>query len=480
MFRIAFALFLPLLNPSLFAAPPPSTGKLTQCHIPGVDEEARCGRHEVYEDRFARKGKKIALNIIVLPAKGPTVAPDPLVFLAGGGVAPATRYAGYFSRSFPELRRERDIVLVDQRGTGGSNALQCELSTDPTSADYRNEERFVAAVRRCRTAVEQKADLRFYTTPIAMDDLNEVREWLGYPLIDLYGVSYGTSAAMAYVRQHGDHVRTVTLQGVVPLDVPMWLEVPRSSQQALEQVFAACAAQRECHAAFPDLDREFTSLMKRLAETPVSVKTKSESGKEAEVTIDSEVLRDVVSRMLFGADRVHDLPLLIHLANQGDYGLLASKAASRGASEIPPGVYLSIVCSESIPQFNPAELPAASAGTFMGSFRVERDLAACREWVRGWLPPKFHTAVKSDVPALLMNGALDHLTPPRYGKHVAQTLRNARHVVLPDRGHNDVDPCVNTIIEQFIAAGKSSGIDTSCLEKSSPLSFALKRADLAN
>jgi pimeloyl-ACP methyl ester carboxylesterase len=162
---------------------------------------------------------------------------------------------------------------------------------------------------------------------------------------------------------------------------------------------------------------------------PVSVKTKSESGKDTEVTIDAEVLRDVVSRMLFGAERVHDLPLLIHLANQKDYGPLASKAASRGASEIPPGIYLSIVCSELIPQFNPSALPAASAGTFMGNFRVGRDITACREWVRGWLPQKFHTAVKSDVPALLMNGALDHLTPPRYGKHVAQTLRNARHLV---------------------------------------------------
>jgi pimeloyl-ACP methyl ester carboxylesterase len=251
----------------------------------------------------------------------------------------------------------------------------------------------------------------------------------------------------------------------------MWLEVPRSSQEALERVFAACAQQRECHAAFPDLEQEFTSLMTRLAKKPVSVKG---------VTIDAEVLRDVVSRMLFGADRIHDLPLLVHLASQGDYDLLASKAASRGKSEIPPGIYLSIVCSELIPQFSAGSLPAASAGTFMGDFRVGRDITACRHWVRGWLPPKFHSAVKSDVPALVMNGSLDHLTPPRYGEHVAQSLPNARHVVLPQRGHNDVDPCVNTIIEDFIAAGKSSDLDTSCLGKTDPLSFALTRADLAD
>ena len=204
-------------------------GKLKPCHVPGVDEEVHCGRYEVYENRGARKGRKIGLNIVVLPARGPKVAADPLVFLAGGGVAPATRYAGFLSEAYPNLRRQRDILLVDQRGTGGSNPLECDLTTDPASAEYRDEGRFLAAVRRCRRELEQKADLRYYTTPIAMDDLDEVRRWLGYPRFNLFGVSYGTTAAMVYLRQHPEHVRTVALQGVIPLDVPMWLEAPRSS-----------------------------------------------------------------------------------------------------------------------------------------------------------------------------------------------------------------------------------------------------------
>jgi pimeloyl-ACP methyl ester carboxylesterase len=181
---------------------------------------------------------------------------------------------------------------------------------------------------------------------------------------------------------------------------------------------------------------------------------------------------------LYSASRIHDLPLLVHLAHQGDYQPLAAKLAVRGESGIPKGIYLSIVCSEVIPQFDPGALPAATAGTFMGGLRVGRDVSACREWVRGWLPPGFWTPVKSDVPVLVMNGALDHLTPPRYGERVAQSLAHARRLVLPQRGHNDTDPCVNGMIESFMIAGSLAELDTSCLAKTEDLSFALKREDL--
>src|SRR6059036_1903456 len=146
--RVLAAVLLLPLNLGVLAAGSKTpgrsvAGKLELCHVPGVDEEVRCGRYEVYENRAARKGRKIGLNIVVLPAKGPDVAADPLVFLAGGGVAPATRYAVFLSESYANLRRQRDILLVDQRGTGGSNPLDCDLSTDPMSAEYRDEVRFM-------------------------------------------------------------------------------------------------------------------------------------------------------------------------------------------------------------------------------------------------------------------------------------------------------------------------------------------------
>jgi len=457
------------------------TSKLKTCHVPNVDEEVLCGSYEVFENRAAGTGRKISLNIVVLPAKSSDIQPDPLVFLAGGGVAPATSYAGYFSKAFSDLRQHRDILLIDQRGTGKSNPLECDLSTDPANAEYRDESRFVEAVQRCRATLESKADLQYYTTPFAMDDLDEIREWLGYPRFNLYGASYGTGASVVYVRQHPDHVRTISLQGVMPLDVPVWLEYPKSSQQELNHVFNTCAEQKACHDAFPNLAQEFNTVMKRLADKPVHAKVKdSESSEEVEVPIDAEILGLFVSRVLYSAERIHDLPLMIHLAYRGDYQPLAQKLAVKPDNSIPKGVYLSIVCNEEISKFNPADLPAASAGTFLGSFRISREVLGCEQWPQGWLPKDYRIPVKSDVPALVMNGSLDHVTPPRYGEHVARSLSNSKHLILPNRGHNDTDPCVAGIVQSFISAGNLKDLDTSCLTKTEDLSFAIRVEDLEN
>jgi pimeloyl-ACP methyl ester carboxylesterase len=457
------------------------TNKLTPCHVTNVEEEVLCGRYEVYENRTAGTGRKISLNIVVLPATSAEVETNPFVFLAGGGVAPATRYASYFSKAFPELRKHRDILLIDQRGTGGSNPLECDVSTDVTNENFRNEARFRESVRNCRKALESKADLHYYTTPFAMDDLDDIRKWLGYPKLNLYGVSYGTKAATVYVRQHPENVRSIVMQGVLPINAPMWLEFPKSAQQALDHVFETCKKQKSCHDAFPNLEQEFNTLLKRLAEKPVKVKvTKPESKEEAEVPIDAEALRGFVPSVLFSASRIHDLPFVIHSAHAGDYQPLAQKLAFKGDSGIPKGIYFAIVCSEEIPQVDPAAVPEAMAGTFMGEFRINRELIACSEWIRGTLPEKFWTPVQSNVPALVMSGSLDHVTPPRYGDQVAKSLNNSRHVVLPNRGHNDTDPCVSEIIQGFVAAGSLQGLDTSCLAKSEDLSFALSAGELNN
>lgn len=468
-------------NLALAAQPARFQNKLAPCHSSGVEEEVLCGTHDVYENRAANSGRKISLHIVVLPAKSSEIAPDPLVFLAGGGVAPATRYAGYFNKAFADLNQHRDIVLIDQRGTGGSNALQCDnLPAETTDPLYRDKPRLIEAVNACRKQLESKADLRYYTTHFAMDDLDEVRDWLGYQKLNLYGVSYGTQAAMVYVRQHGERVRSIVLHGVLPLDESIWLDSPRSSQQALENVFATCAQQENCHKAFPDFQKEFSALLKQLADKPVKVKVVDPDTKtEVEVPIDSNILRIFASRSLFSAERIYALPFLIHSAYSGNYQPIAESLAPKDDSPIPKGIYFSIVCSEEL-QFDPAALPAATAGTFIGDLLLGRDVLACTQWTRGLLPKDFWTPVRSDIPALVMNGALDHVTPPRYGEHVAQFLTNSKRLVLPVRGHNDTDPCVASIVESFITAGSPQNLDTTCLDKTPPQSFAITEKDLEN
>lgn len=437
-------------------------GKLSRCRLPGLDEEVLCGRYEVYEDRAARKGRKISLKIVVLPAMTEKVAPEPMVYLAGGGVLPATEYAPFFARRFLNLRRQRDILLVDQRGTGESNALPCNLPTALDRSEFFDEARYLEAIRGCRKELESKADLRFYTTPIAMDDLDEVRQWLGYPQLNLYGMSYGTKAAQVYLRQHPTRVRVIAMHGVVPLNTSMWSDTPRLAQDALDRVLDHCSGQAQCREAFPNLKQEFGSLLKRLSETPVKVSVEPpNAGRQIEITIDDQSVREFVYGAMSSASAIRTLPLMLHLAYQENYRLLAQRLIPGGRG-VPRGVFLSIACGEAISLIDPNSIREAAANTFMGESHLRRLVRTCQEWPRGWLPRDFWTPVRSSIPALILTGAWDHTTPPRYAASVARTLTNARQLVLPNRSHNDVDPCVTKLIEAFVIMGKAEGLEASC------------------
>lgn len=445
--------------------------KLSKCRPLGLDEEVLCGRYGVYEDRAARRGRKISLHVVVLPAKTAEVAPDPLVYLAGGGVLPATEYVAFFARAFPNLRQHRDILLVDQRGTGESNRLDCDLPSPITDrSTFFDETSYIKAIRRCRKELESKADLRFYTTPLAMDDLDEVRQWLGYSKLNLYGMSYGTKAALVYMRQHPKRVRAVALHGAIPPDVSIWSDTAPLAQKALERVFDGCATQEQCRVAFPNLRQEFDSLLKRLSEKPVTVTVESPKGQQIELTLDDRSIRNFVYGALGSVNAIREIPLMIHLAFREDYRFMAQRLIPRGRG-VPRGIFLSLVCSEGVPQMNADDIGEA-AKTFFGDFSIRRQLHICQEWTKASLPKDFWKPVKSNASVLILTGALDHTTPPRYGDTAVRTLTNGRHLELPSRSHNDVDPCVIGLIEAFVISGSAERLDTSCAANEQRLIFA--------
>lgn len=394
--------------------------------------------------------RRLALNIVVLPATTDSVASDPLVFLAGGGVVPATRYAGFLSRAFSTLRRHRDILLVDQRGTWNSQPLSCE----PGNA------------HQCLESLRSRADLRGYSTAAAMDDLDAVRDWLGYPMLSLYGVSYGTKAAQVYFKRYPQRVRAAVLYGVVPLSAASQLDLAASSQQSLDRVFAMCAADAACQAAFPRLAAEFDSLLTRLGNAP---------GAGAPEPITDRMVRNVVQEMLGSARSIERLPLLIHLAYLGDYRAVAEAVFGGDGPPPPPpaprGVFWSILCGESIPLIDASAIARATAGTFFGDAPVRSQLDACADWPRAELPVGFWELAQASVPVLAISGDLDPITPPRYGELVVGRLGNARHLVVPNRSHGDVDPCITGMFEQFLVAGGPAGLDTRCAALPAPLHF---------
>ena len=253
------------------AAAAPRGAFLSPCDVPGVKEKAKCGTYEVWENREAKRGRRIGLAVVVLPATGSPSEPDAITFLAGGPGLTATSIAPFLASQYAALRKHRDILLVDQRGTGGSHALECDLypGKDPQTAlgSFFPVDR----VRECRATLEKTADLRMYTTAPSMDDLDEVRGALGYDRLDVFGRSYGTRAALVYIGRHPDHVRTAVLQGIDPTDDPAPLHFPRYAQQAIENIFSDCRQDPACRTAFPNLPSELRSIVARTTAKPVPV-----------------------------------------------------------------------------------------------------------------------------------------------------------------------------------------------------------------
>ena len=423
-----------------------------------------CGTIEVWENRQAKTGRKISLKVVVLPGARRGENPDPLFYLAGGPGQAAAQMASDIQQSFRPVLADRDIVLVDQRGTGESNSLACEPKEgEPLAAD---PDAFTRLLRGCMERFD--ADLRLYTTPIAMDDLNQVREALGYGRINLYGASYGTRAAIIYVQRHPETVRSVVLDSVAPPDMTFPLYFARDSQRAFEQLTAACAADPGCAQAFPNLAERFEQLLTRLDRKPERVTvTHPRTGKPEQVTFDRLAISAVVFNALYLPETAAMLPFLIHRATEGDYtGLLALSTAGVGAIEgMSMGMRYSVVCAEDAPRVNDETILRETRGTFAGATLAKAFLKPCEFWPRGEIPADYYAPFASEAPTLILSGEFDPVTPPVWGEQIAKQWRNTRHVVVPGIGHGAaMRGCMMRVIRRFLNEANPGGVDPSCAE----------------
>lgn len=456
-------------------ATPPLKLQLEPCRIPKLDESARCGKYEVFEDRTAKTGRKIALNVMVLPATAPKAAPDPVFFIAGGPGQSAVGLATAAGNNFmAEVRRGRDIVLVDQRGTGGSHPLNCVLNNGASDLrSYFWEELFPAErLRVCRAELEKDANLALYSTPIAMDDLDEVRAALGYERINVYGGSYGSNAAFVYLRQHPDRVRSVVVSGVAPVDYKFTLAWAKGVQHAMDRLFDDCAADESCHKSFPKLREDFAAVLVRLDKGPVSFELPNPATRQTQtVRLSRASFNEHLRALLYSPAFARLLPLLIHAAAQGEFQLFGGELLEyaqtlRGpANQLALGMHLSVVCAEHIPFISEADIARETAGSFYGDARVRAQIKACEGWPRGSVSAGFIEPVKSDAPVLLISGDLDPVAPPWLAAAAAQYLPNSRHVIARNASHFSGSDCVDGLIAKFIAQGSARGLDASCVEQ---------------
>jgi pimeloyl-ACP methyl ester carboxylesterase len=440
---------------------PALAGKLTTCRVPGLDEDVLCGRRRVDENRAASNGRIIALNIVVVPATTDSVADDPLVFLAGGGVVPATRYARFLATSMPALRRHRDIVLVDQRGTGASNPLACDRARLDIMTALPPDARYLAYIAACRASLAERADVRFYTTSAAMEDLDDVRAWLGYSRVNLYSASYGTSAAATYIRRYPSRVRSVVMHGVVPLDAPMQVDLARSAQESLDRVLELCAADSRCNATYPELHADLARIFARFD----SIAAGAGPGQRRNI---GQPFRDALNTALSTVAGIRSVPRLIHDAARGTPP--PDGGPPPGPEPAPLGVRLALLCSEGLAGIDTSTISRATSRTFLGEFPVRFQLRWCDGWPTAPLPLGFRAPLRSSVPALLLTGELDPITPPRYAEHIREWFSNGVALRLPYRSHSDTDPCVTGIIEAFIVTGGNAP-DSSCLAVTPAIDF---------
>jgi pimeloyl-ACP methyl ester carboxylesterase len=435
------------------------------CRTEDGNTEGLCGKYEVYENRQTRAGRKLALNIMVLPAFSAKPAPDPFFPLGGGpgqSAVQAFPNVGYIN----VLRQQRNVVLVDQRGTGQSNLLQCQLK-DKASAqsmvgDFYNLEK----LRACRTELEKRADLTQYTTSIAVEDLDEVRAALGYDQINVFGGSYGTRVGLVYLRRHPEHLRTLTLEGVAPPQYKIPLPFARTIQMSAEHLIDACASDDDCKRSFPDLSAEFKTIIDRLEKSPAQFDLRNPiSGTTQPVTLSRGMFIANLRPLLYIPALAAQFPSMIHHVFKNDwtgYGAAILNLNVQFERILARGMSFSVICAEDVPNITETEIKNETQGTALGDFQVRLYQKACQEWPRGSTPKDFFAAIHSDVPVLLISGVLDPATPPEMAQHAAADLPHSRLVAIQEGTHGTGSPCIDGLIAKFVVQGSVDGLDPTC------------------
>ena len=429
---------------------------------------ARCGQLSVPENPDDPSGRSIALAVAVVPAVSARARPDPLFLLAGGpGQGARDGYAPILG-ALAGVRRDRDLVLVDQRGTGQSNPMNCDFPEEAFASEVEPE-----AFRRMASDCLAKlpGDPRYYTTSVAVRDLDEVRAALGYDRINLYGGSYGTRVAQHYLRRYPERTRTVILDGVVNPSLALGASMALDAEHALRADLSRCSQSTACAARYPGLAADFDALRARLADRPVTVTIPDPVTAEPREIVFTGGHLALVTRMLIYSDSTAALlPLFIHEALARDNFVPLAAQAEMVQQQLEDalayGMHNAVVCSEDLPFLDRASLDHdALERSFLGSAMLDGLTAMCEVWPRGVVDPDLKEPLRSAVPALLLSGEFDPVTPPVYATAAATGFSDHAEIVFKGQGHIQLGlNCAQSVIRHFLDAGTAAGLDTRCVD----------------
>jgi pimeloyl-ACP methyl ester carboxylesterase len=471
------ALALLLLCSSL-AGPAAAELELDDCRIsagpgyPGI--KARCGSLLRPLNPDDPDGEQLELSVAVVPALNLEPEPDPLVPFAGGPGGGSIQFYAAYSAAFEPVRRNRDILLIDQRGTGASARMDCPIDDDIIEGQYTNEQ----TVQFTRSCLEQLPyDPRFFTTSVAVADLEALREALGYPALNLLGTSYGSRVAQHFARRYPESTRTIVLDGVVPPQLPLGTDIALEAQRAINDIFSRCAEDAACNQTFPELDLDFAGLRARLEEGPVTVALSDPvTGRPASLDFGRNELAAAIRLLAYQPRSIAIVPLVIHEAANGNFVPLAAQfqlTVSSLADALALGMHNSVMCTEDLPFIDRDAIDfEALERTYMGALQVEALDTICSLWPRGPLDDDLGQPLATDIPVLLLSGTADPITPPRYAELAMAELSNSRHIVNTHQGHGQVAAgCMPDVIADFIATADPAGLDDSCMERAFIMPF---------
>lgn len=429
------------------------------CAEPVPSPASRCGVVRVPEDRSNPGKRSIELNIVVLPASSAPARLPPLYDIDGGPGLNATKNAEFYASNL--VSKDRDVVMVDQRGTGRSNSLLCpELAATESNQPMLPK----PLVDRCQLSLESKADLRFYGTLDAVADLDDVRRALGHDLIDLFGLSYGTTVALRYMHHYPNRVRAAVLMGTSPPTAMPPQHHATAGARALDLLIADCGANQACGRRFPDLKGNLAKARNRLA---------GGSG-----PISAELFMERLRTMLYSPEGRTAVPLTIERAAGGDFTLLLAGRSASGPP-VADGMFLAVTCGEGLALIDYDRSAEAARATVMGDYRLRRQREACVGWPNVRVAPD-HAALpdKSQTSVLLVSGEWDPVTPPQWAEEVRRSLPRARHIVIPAGGHipdgmSGLETCLDPLMVAFLDHGDPGRLDVTCVAAMKPPAYRL-------
>ena len=445
--------------------------KMTDCHLDGIKEQVKCGKLQVPENYQLPDGKHISINFAVLPAIDNSQNKEPLMFLAGGPGQAAVELAAGLKRVFYDIRKTRDLILVDQRGTGESHPLQCLEAVQQDVYELVPEDLSEQDIRDCLSGFS--GDLSQYNSENAIRDFDAVREALGHKQINLYGGSYGTRAGLVYLRMFPETIRSVVLDSVGPIEVPIGL-FGQSSARSFALLLEHCQQDKACHKAYPNLAEEFNALVARLEQEPVTTSiAHPRLGTQTQFTISRSKFIGNLRMQLYSVATRAMVPLVIHQAYLGNYLPLAGLIAQTDGN---PGMYIgltfNIVCNEDFPRVAPQNFIDDANNDFGGADSHLGFKLACPLWPEYRPGNSFYQPVTAKVPTLILSGELDPVTPPSNGDYSASTLPNSHHIVVKNASHTvAMSTCAIKLIDEFLETLAPGQLDESCLDKVPAESF---------